>query len=89
MTTRWGSREELLEACKVAKRCKLDILVDAVLNVSFCWTLYSENSSVLQHKHGGDATEKAQAVPSNPDNRLKDAGKQREIEVRFHTCQRF
>ncbi|KAF9450894.1 glycoside hydrolase family 13 protein [Macrolepiota fuliginosa MF-IS2] len=65
MATRWGSREELLEACKVAKRYRLDILVDAVLN----------------HKHGGDATEKVQVIPSNPDNRLKDSGKRQEIEA--------
>ncbi|KAJ3567408.1 hypothetical protein NP233_g6388 [Leucocoprinus birnbaumii] len=65
ISTRWGSREELIQACQVARQHGLDILIDAVLN----------------HKHGGDSTEKAQAIPSNPENRLKDAGNQREIET--------
>jgi hypothetical protein len=31
--TRWGTREELLVACNVAKQHGIDILIDAVLNV--------------------------------------------------------
>jgi len=32
--TRWGSMQELTQACQLAKQHGLDILVDAVLNVS-------------------------------------------------------
>lgn len=31
--TRWGTKEELLHACDVAKQHSIDILMDAVLNV--------------------------------------------------------
>lgn len=34
MGTRWGSRQELADACQLAKQHGLDVLVDAVLNVS-------------------------------------------------------
>jgi hypothetical protein len=34
VATRWGSKKELIQACETAKRYGLDILVDAVLNVS-------------------------------------------------------
>ncbi|XP_006459524.1 hypothetical protein AGABI2DRAFT_184188 [Agaricus bisporus var. bisporus H97] len=64
VATRWGSKEELIRACETAKQCGLDILIDAVLN----------------HKHGGDTTEQAQAIPSHPQNRLKDVGKRQQIE---------
>ncbi|PPQ98753.1 GH-13 [Panaeolus cyanescens] len=63
--TRWGTREELLQACKVAEEHGIDILIDAVLN----------------HKLGADSTEIVRARPSRPDNRLKDAGPEREIEA--------
>lgn len=33
VATRWGTREELLHACKVANEHGIDILIDAVLNV--------------------------------------------------------
>ncbi|KAG6820961.1 hypothetical protein H0H93_009197 [Arthromyces matolae] len=62
--TRWGSREELLSACNVAKECGVDILVDAVLN----------------HKLGGDRTEQFTAVPVQSQNRLKVSGPERDIE---------
>ena len=32
--TRWGSKEELLRACHTAKQVKVDVIVDAVINVS-------------------------------------------------------
>ncbi|KAF8896358.1 glycoside hydrolase family 13 protein [Infundibulicybe gibba] len=47
-----------------AREHGIDILIDAVLN----------------HKLGADKVEKFQAIPSNPQNRLKDAGPVREIE---------
>ncbi|KAJ3507016.1 hypothetical protein NLJ89_g6539 [Agrocybe chaxingu] len=62
--TRWGTREEYLQACKVAKEHGIDILIDAVLN----------------HKLGADRVETFQVVPVQPDNRLKDAGPTQEIE---------
>lgn len=36
---------------------------------------------VCQHKIGADRTESFQAVPADPNNRLKDIGPAREIEV--------
>jgi len=54
----------LLEACKVAKEHKIDILIDAVLN----------------HKLGADRTEAFQAVPVQSKNRLKRSGPTRQIE---------
>ncbi|KAF8910672.1 glycoside hydrolase family 13 protein [Gymnopilus junonius] len=62
--TRWGTREELLQACRVAQEHGIDVLIDAVLN----------------HKLGADRVETFQAVPVQPDNRLKDAGRPRDIE---------
>ncbi|KAF9533777.1 glycoside hydrolase family 13 protein [Crepidotus variabilis] len=62
--TRWGTREEYLQACKVAQEHGIDILIDAVLN----------------HKLGADRTEEFQAVPVRSDNRLKDAGPPRTIQ---------
>ncbi|KAG6908545.1 hypothetical protein DXG01_004178 [Tephrocybe rancida] len=62
--TRWGTRDELLSACNIAKECGIDILIDAVLN----------------HKIGADRVEPFPAVPVDAQNRLKDAGPEREIE---------
>ncbi|TRM64663.1 glycoside hydrolase superfamily [Schizophyllum amplum] len=64
VNTRWGSREELLRACETSKRVKVDVIIDAVLN----------------HKLGGDRVETFPAVPVDPQNRLRDAGKVRDIE---------
>ncbi|KIM84842.1 glycoside hydrolase family 13 protein [Piloderma croceum F 1598] len=64
VATRWGTKEELLQACNVAKQNKLDILIDAVLN----------------HKLGADRNESFPAVLVDPKNRLKDIGHAREIE---------
>ncbi|KAJ7364056.1 glycoside hydrolase family 13 protein [Mycena albidolilacea] len=62
--TRWGTRDELLQACKVAAAHGIDIIIDAVLN----------------HKLGGDRFESFPAVPVNAENRLKDEGPVREID---------
>jgi hypothetical protein len=35
VATRWGTREEFLRACDAARLHGIDILIDAVLNVSF------------------------------------------------------
>ena len=34
VATRWGTKEELLSAVRVAKESGIDVLIDAVLNVS-------------------------------------------------------
>jgi len=66
--TRWGTKQELLQACQTAQQVGIDIIVDAVLN----------------HKIGADRTESFQAIPVDPNNRLKEVGPAREVEVRFH-----
>ncbi|KAF8968147.1 glycoside hydrolase family 13 protein [Flammula alnicola] len=63
VATRWGTREELLQACKVAKEHGIDVLIDAVLN----------------HKLGADRVETFRAVPVHADNRLKTSGPAMEI----------
>lgn len=62
--TRWGTREEFLQACESARTYGIDILIDAILN----------------HKLGADRVETFQAVPVNENNRLKNAGPAREIQ---------
>ncbi|KAJ6531810.1 glycoside hydrolase superfamily [Mycena capillaripes] len=62
--TRWGTRDELLQACRVAKAHGIDVIIDAVLN----------------HKLGADRIESFSAVPVNPRNRLKDEGPARDID---------
>ncbi|KAF7374878.1 Glycoside hydrolase family 13 protein [Mycena sanguinolenta] len=64
--TRWGTRDELLQACRMATAHGIDIIIDAVLNVV--------------HKLGADRLEKLDAVPVDPQNRLKNAGPVREID---------
>ncbi|KAI0078840.1 glycoside hydrolase family 13 protein [Panus rudis PR-1116 ss-1] len=62
--TRWGTKQQLLEAVAAARNAGIDVLIDAVLN----------------HKLGADRTEKFLAVPVDPNNRLKDLGPPKEIE---------
>ncbi|THH33212.1 hypothetical protein EUX98_g974 [Antrodiella citrinella] len=62
--TRWGSKDELLQAIATAKANGIDVLIDAVLN----------------HKLGADRRETFQAVPVDPNHRLRDIGPAREIE---------
>ncbi|KAI0091286.1 glycoside hydrolase family 13 protein [Irpex rosettiformis] len=62
--TRWGSKEQLVSAIATAQAHGIDVLIDAVLN----------------HKLGADRIEKFDAVPVDPDNRLKAVGPAREIE---------
>jgi len=62
--TRWGTKQELLQAINVANQHGIDILIDGVLN----------------HKLGGDRVETFPAIPVDPDNRLKDLGAERNIE---------
>ncbi|KLO17207.1 glycoside hydrolase family 13 protein [Schizopora paradoxa] len=64
VATRWGSKEELQQACAVARANNIGVLIDAVLG----------------HKLGADRKETFTAIPVNPDNRLQQTGPQREIE---------
>ncbi|TFY58604.1 hypothetical protein EVJ58_g6311 [Rhodofomes roseus] len=64
VATRWGTAEELVHAIEVAKAHGIDVLIDAVMN----------------HKIGADRTETFQAVPVDPQNRLRDLTPPREIE---------
>ncbi|KAJ3900320.1 glycoside hydrolase family 13 protein [Lentinula edodes] len=64
IATRWGSKEEFLSACRVAKEHQVDIIIDAVLN----------------HKLGADRVEEVKVIPVDPQNRLKALGPRQEIE---------
>ncbi|VDB84796.1 unnamed protein product [Peniophora sp. CBMAI 1063] len=64
IATRWGTKDELLQAVATAKQHGIDVLIDAVLN----------------HKLGADGTEVFNAIPSNDQNRTQDIGPAREIE---------
>ncbi|KAI0342861.1 glycoside hydrolase family 13 protein [Trametopsis cervina] len=63
--TRWGSKDELVSAIATAKSHGIDVLIDAVLN----------------HKLGADGFETVNAVPVDPNNRLKTIGPVREIDA--------
>ncbi|EGN99260.1 glycoside hydrolase family 13 protein [Serpula lacrymans var. lacrymans S7.3] len=64
IATRWGTKDELLQACAVARQHGIGVVIDAVLN----------------HKLGADRCEAFSAVPVDPTNRLKDLGKERQIQ---------
>ncbi|KAI0029708.1 glycoside hydrolase family 13 protein [Vararia minispora EC-137] len=64
VSTRWGSKDELVEAIRVARENGIDVLLDAVLN----------------HKLGGDRTETFKVVPVDENDRMKEVGPVREIE---------
>ncbi|THH20757.1 hypothetical protein EW146_g677 [Bondarzewia mesenterica] len=64
ISTRWGTKDELIKAISVAKQYGIDIMIDAVLN----------------HKLGGDRTEKFLAIPVDEKDRRKELGPAREIE---------
>ncbi|TFK47785.1 alpha amylase [Heliocybe sulcata] len=64
-STRWGTKDQLLEGINTARRHGIDVLIDAVLN----------------HKMGGDRRERFKGVPVSSNNRLKDIGPPREIEA--------
>ncbi|KAH7921040.1 glycoside hydrolase family 13 protein, partial [Leucogyrophana mollusca] len=62
--TRWGTKDQLLKACDAAHRHNLGVVIDAVLN----------------HKLGADRKETFSAVPVDPLNRLRELGKERDIQ---------
>ncbi|KZT20149.1 glycoside hydrolase family 13 protein [Neolentinus lepideus HHB14362 ss-1] len=65
ISTRWGTKDELLSAIETARTHGIDVLIDAVLN----------------HKMGADRRERFTAVPVDSTNRLKDIGPPRPIEA--------
>ena len=89
IATRWGTKQELLAASVVAHRHGVDILVDAVVNVrvlrlfgNALQLIILVSSCLQQHKLGGDRLETIPAVPVDPNNRLREIGKVRDIDVR-------
>ncbi|KZT42189.1 thermostable alpha-amylase, partial [Sistotremastrum suecicum HHB10207 ss-3] len=64
LATRWGNKQELLDACATAQKFGISIIMDAVLN----------------HKLGGDRTEVVKAIPVEEENRLVESGPPIEIE---------
>ncbi len=63
--TKYGTKQEYLTAIKAAKAAGLQVYADVVLN----------------HRNGGDETEKVQAVPVAWNNRNHEIGEHREIKV--------
>ncbi|MDD2427819.1 MAG: alpha-amylase [Eubacteriales bacterium] len=61
--TKYGTKADLLHAIKALQAEGLQVYADAVLN----------------HKAGADKAETFAAVPCNPDNRMEQIGKQRDI----------
>ena len=45
--TRWGTKEELLKACAVAKANGVNVIVDAILNVSMIISSYLGSEKLL------------------------------------------
>ena len=63
--TKYGTKQEYLTAIASAQQAGLQVYADVVLN----------------HRDGGDETEKVQAVPIAWDNRNREIGDYREIEI--------
>ncbi|KIJ62812.1 glycoside hydrolase family 13 protein [Hydnomerulius pinastri MD-312] len=63
ISTRWGTKDELLKACSAARQNNIGVLIDAVLN----------------HKTGADRPETFSAVLVDPKNRLRELEEEREI----------
>lgn len=62
--TKYGSKKQLQEACKTLQENGISVIADIVLN----------------HKAGGDETEKFHAIKVNPDNRQENISEPFEIE---------
>ena len=63
--TKYGTKEQYLAAIRAAKQVGLQVYADVVLN----------------HKDGGDETERVMAIPFAKDNRTYPLGPAQEIEV--------
>ncbi|KAG9315333.1 glycoside hydrolase superfamily [Chiua virens] len=63
IATRWGTRQELLDACSSARRNNISVIIDAVLN----------------HKIGADRMETFNAVSVDPENRLHVLERERKV----------
>ena len=44
VATRWGTKSELVQACQLATKYGIDVLIDAVLNVTMSSTLYNRSN---------------------------------------------
>ncbi|CAE6414982.1 unnamed protein product [Rhizoctonia solani] len=64
IATRWGTKEELIRAIRVAREHGIDVLIDAVLN----------------HKLGADRRERFRAIQVDDKDRRVDIGPAKEIE---------
>ncbi|KDN48793.1 hypothetical protein RSAG8_02780, partial [Rhizoctonia solani AG-8 WAC10335] len=64
IATRWGTKEELVHAIRVAREHGIDVLIDAVLN----------------HKLGADRRERFRAIQVDDKDRRVDIGPVKEIE---------
>ncbi|MBF2048793.1 MAG: alpha-amylase [Elainella sp. C42_A2020_010] len=63
--TKYGTREQYLSAIKALQSAGIEVYADVVLN----------------HKDGGDATEKVRGLPFSRDNRMQPIGPLQEIEI--------
>ncbi|KAL4074915.1 glycoside hydrolase family 13 protein [Scleroderma yunnanense] len=63
IATRWGTKEQLIQSCSIAKQHGVGVLIDAVLN----------------HKLGADRVETFTVVSVDPWNRLRDISPEKEI----------
>ncbi len=66
--TKYGTKDEFLEACKAAEAAGVRVYADAVFN----------------HKMGGDGEEDTTAIPFNPDNRDQVIGDAQPVKVWTH-----
>ncbi|KAG2367846.1 glycoside hydrolase family 13 protein [Suillus spraguei] len=70
VATRWGTKEDLLRACDVARQFGINVIIDAVLN-SF--------TMIHKHKLGADRMEDFRAARVDPLNRLRDIEEERPV----------
>ncbi len=66
--TKYGTRDEYLQAVKAAQRAGIQVYADIVFN----------------HKMGGDHEEEIKATPYNPENRTEPIGQQQTIKAWTH-----
>lgn len=66
--TKYGTKDEYINAVKAAKTAGVSVYADVVLN----------------HKMGGDEVEEVEAIPYNPDNRNQPIGDLQNVKVWTH-----
>ncbi|KAG8832562.1 hypothetical protein FRC17_001125 [Serendipita sp. 399] len=82
VATRWGTKTQLLSAIREAKARGIEVVIDAVLNVSTLirqWQTHPEWRA--KHKLGGDVKEEIRAVEVDPMNRNREIGNEKTIEA--------